>query len=105
MDEFDLLSAIKDADVEASLASVRAHYSARYGSDVATGTWFARCASMGDGRFRLLRDHKEGGMGKVSLASDVELNRIVVLKEIKPEYAGDDLIRRDSSSKPKSRVR
>lgn len=48
---------------------------------------------MGDGRFRLLRDHKEGGMGKVSVASDVELNRIVALKEIKPEYAGDDLIR------------
>ena len=94
VDEFDLLSAIKDADVEASLASVRAHYSARYGSDVATGTWFgAARASMGDGRFRLLRDHKEGGMGKVSLASDVELNRIVALKEIKPEYAGDDLIR------------
>ena len=32
-------------------------------------------------------------MGKVSVASDVELNRIVALKEIKPEYAGDQLIR------------
>ena len=32
-------------------------------------------------------------MGKVSVASDVELNRTVALKEIKPEYAGDHLIR------------
>ena len=32
-------------------------------------------------------------MGKVSVASDVELNRTVALKEIKPEYASDHLIR------------
>jgi eukaryotic-like serine/threonine-protein kinase len=93
-DDFELLCAIKDADVEASLAAVRAHGSARYGSDVPTGMWFgAARASVGDGRFRFLHDHKEGGMGKVSVASDVELNRIVALKEIKPEYASDGLIR------------
>ncbi len=94
-DDFELLNAIKDADVEASLAAVRAHGSARYGSDVLpTGMSFtAARASVGDARFRFLHDHKEGGMGKVSVASDVELNRTVALKEIKPEYASDHLIR------------
>ncbi len=93
-DPFELLCSIKDADVEASLAAVRAHGSTPYGSDVPTGAWFgALRSSLGDGRFRVLRDHKEGGMGKVSVASDVELNRTVALKEIKPEYAGDQLIR------------
>ena len=93
-DELEFLRAINDAHVEASLAAVRAHRAVPQGSDVPTDMWVgAARASMGDGRFRILRDHKEGGMGKVSVASDVELNRTVALKEIKPEYAADDLIR------------
>jgi serine/threonine-protein kinase len=38
-------------------------------------------------RFQVLRPHKEGGLGLVSLARDRELNRDVALKEIKAEYA------------------
>jgi serine/threonine-protein kinase len=40
-------------------------------------------------RFAVLRPHAEGGLGKVSLARDRELNRDVALKEIKPRYADD----------------
>ncbi len=38
-------------------------------------------------RFRILRFHDEGGMARVSLARDAELNREVAFKEIKDVYA------------------
>jgi len=40
-------------------------------------------------RFRILRPHAEGGLGKVSLAHDREVNRPVAFKEIKPQFAND----------------
>ncbi|MBC7820525.1 MAG: serine/threonine protein kinase, partial [Planctomycetaceae bacterium] len=40
-------------------------------------------------RFELLRAHAEGGLGKVWIAKDRELNREVAFKEIKPGHAQD----------------
>ncbi len=40
-------------------------------------------------RFRIIRLHDQGGLGKVYLAHDAELNREVALKTLRDEYAGD----------------
>ncbi len=41
-------------------------------------------------RFRVLREHAKGGLGKVSVAEDLELHREVAFKEIQRRYADDD---------------
>jgi eukaryotic-like serine/threonine-protein kinase len=60
----------------------------------ATGTWALGAAANG-GRYRILRPHAQGGLGRVSVAMDDEVHREVALKEILPEQADD----------PKSRAR
>lgn len=40
-------------------------------------------------RFRVLREHAKGGLGKVSVAEDLELHREVAFKEIQRRYADD----------------
>lgn len=41
-------------------------------------------------RFRVLREHAKGGLGKVSVAEDLELHREVAFKEIQRSYADDE---------------
>lgn len=38
-------------------------------------------------RFQILQEHATGGLGRVSIALDSELNRRVALKEIRPEHS------------------
>jgi formylglycine-generating enzyme required for sulfatase activity/tRNA A-37 threonylcarbamoyl transferase component Bud32 len=46
-----------------------------------------------DPRFRVLRHHADGGVGRVSLALDLELRRKVALKELKDQFADDPQFR------------
>jgi WD40 repeat protein/serine/threonine protein kinase len=57
--------------------------------DDSDGEWFLGTPSASGSRFHVLRPHAQGGIGKVSVAFDAELQREVALKQIKPERADD----------------
>ena len=50
-------------------------------------------ASSQDGRFRVLHHHADGGIGRVSIALDLELQRQVAVKELQDQFADDPQIR------------
>jgi serine/threonine-protein kinase len=77
------LARVADAEFQESLASW---------SSVSGRRLHERAGGNGC-RYRVLRPHKEGGLGTVLVAEDTELHREVALKEIKPEYADDPVFR------------
>ena len=85
----DELNTIADDHLEQSL-QVMADDSVNENGDELASTVGAPSASGEGFRFRVLRPHAKGGLGKVSVALDQELNREVAIKEIQQRYADSD---------------
>ncbi len=87
------LSCIDDAPLQKSLAVVSSQQTFSLREEDSVTSTGVGAFNLSGPRFRILRPHDEGGLGKVSVALDQELNREVALKEIKPKYAADDASR------------
>ncbi len=80
----DLRKTIDDPDVERSIGLLSGP-----ATEVDDTHSFLPSQSSDSIRYQKLRNHVQGGLGVIFIARDLELNREVALKEIKPAYAKD----------------
>jgi serine/threonine protein kinase len=86
----DDLARIADPDIQASMPLISAAHANREGDPYRTVSPPSLGESSSTGaRFRVLRPHAKGGLGQVSVAVDLELDRRVALKEIQDRHADD----------------
>jgi serine/threonine-protein kinase len=82
------LEQVDDPDLRASLERIASTRCAWPPADEDhTETFAGGQTRSGTCRYRVVGDHKQGGLGAIYLAHDKELNRLVALKEIKPPYS------------------
>jgi serine/threonine protein kinase len=91
------LKSSEDSDVRASVALVSTGdhsgpYHAGYSQDTLIVKKPGRPSFDGQ-RFELIEKHAEGGIGRVSVARDLALNRDVAFKELKPVFAKNESAR------------
>ncbi len=86
------LERLGDADLQASLAATTAR-AAGAGADIGATATYAPTSRRAGARFRIVRFHREGGLGCVYVARDEEFGRVVALKEIRPDKVAEAHLR------------
>ncbi len=89
------LENLEDEDIDRTLEDVAATIASSELSSLGMeGSTASGSPSRLGERFRVLRPHRGGGLGFVSIAEDEEIRREVALKQIRGKYADEPLFRR-----------
>lgn len=89
------LQSIEDPDLTSSIINLRSKTTPNSENeqrvvDLDETKTHDRNPPVDDARYKVLRPHAKGGLGKVSVAEDKQLHREVALKQIKEEFANNE---------------